>query len=203
MGEKYEWDILESIVDVVKTEALGDDGRILMKKSRFQTFKKKYDKYKEIYNKNKKHERFANWSFETQLLGYSYSENLRNVFAVKSGELADSLYFDALEGRQTMKFVGVVDDCFKRKSKNNNEYMKLMLSDEKGVVPCMMTNRRVRGPQGWRADNKLDQFIAENGGVPNKGNIVVAVGQKGDDILFLDRVSVMDRIIYMKLGDLK
>ena len=81
--------------------------------------------------------------------------------------------------------------------------MKLVVSDEKGTVPCMMTNRRVRTAQGWRADNKLDQFIAENGGVPSKGNIVVAVGQKGDDILFVDRMSVLDEIIYMKLGDLK
>ena len=203
LGSKYDWDILNSIVDVVQTEALGEDGRILMKQSRFATFKKKYDKYKEIYNKNKKHEKFANWYFETQLLGYSYSENLRNVFATNPGELCDTLYFDALEPRETMKFVGVVEDCFKRKSKNDNEYMKLVLADEKGSVPCMMTNRRVRTSQGWRADNKLDQFIGENGGVPNKGNIVVVVGQKGDDILFIDRMSIMDKIIYMKLGDLK
>ena len=203
LGPQYKWDILNSIVDAVKKEALGDDGRILMKKSRFETFKKKYDKYKEIYNKNKKHEKFANWYFETQLLGYSYSETLRDVFAVRPGELCTTLHFDELEPRETMKFVGIVEDCFKRKSRNDNEYMKLRVSDEKGTIACMMTNRRIRTSQGWRADNKLDEFIAENGSVPDKGNIVVAVGQKGDDILFVDRMSVLDKIIYMKLGDLK
>ena len=78
-----------------------------------------------------------------------------------------------------------------------------MVADEKGSIPCMMTNRRIRTAQGWRMDNKVDQFIAENGGVPEKGNIVVVVGQKGDDILFIDRMSILDQIIYMKLGDLK
>ena len=80
LGPQYNWDILESIVEAVKTQSLGDDGKILIKESRFETFKKKYSKYKEIYNKNKKHEKFANWYFETQLLGYSYSQNLREVF---------------------------------------------------------------------------------------------------------------------------
>ena len=203
LGEEYDWDILASIVDAVKNKRLGDDGKVLIKESRFETFKKKYEKYKEIYNKNKKHEKFANWYFENQLLGYSYSERLKEVFNVRSGELQDALYFDSLELRQSMKFVGVVTDCFKRKSRNDNDYMKLVLSDEKGTVHCMMTNRRVRSAQGWREDNKLDQFISENGGVPEKGNIVVVMGQKGEDILFVDRMSVMDKQIYMKLSDLK
>ena len=57
------------------------------------------------------------------------------------------------------KFVGVVEDCFKRKSKNNNDYMKLVISDEKGFIPCMMTNGRMKTAQGWRQVNKLDDFV--------------------------------------------
>lgn len=203
MGPEYNWDILNSIVACVKSSALGDDGRILMKTSRFETFKKKYAKYKEIYNKNKKHERFANWYFETELLGYSYSQNLRDVFSVRAGELSDALAFESLEARQGSKFVGVIEDIFKRKSQNGNDYIKVAISDEKGRIPCMMLNRKIRSSQGWVQQNKVDDFLAEHGSLPAKGSIAVIAGTKGDDILFIDRMSIMDKMIYMKLSDLK
>ena len=81
--------------------------------------------------------------------------------------------------------------------------MRLIISDEKGFIPCLMTNGAVRTHQGWRHSKKLDDFIAENGGIAQKGNIAVVVGQKGEDILFADRVAIMDQAIYMKLSDLK
>ena len=81
--------------------------------------------------------------------------------------------------------------------------MKLVISDEKGFIPCMMTNGRMKTPQGWRQVNKLDDFVSANGGIAEKGNIAVVVGQKGEDILFADRISIMDQAIYMKLSDLK
>ena len=203
MGEKYDWDILNSIVDCVKNESLGDDGKVLIKPSRFETFKKKYDKYKAIYNKNKKYENFANWYFENQLLGYSYSQNLRDVFRVSAGELSDSLTFESLELRESRKFVGTVEDVFKRRSKNGNEYIKLILSDEKGSIPCMMINRRARTNTGWVQKNSVEEFLSKNGGLPDKGSIAVVSGSKGEDILFIDSLSIMDEIIYMKLSDLK
>jgi len=53
LGEKYQYDILNSIHAAKSESLLADDGRPLMKESRFATFKKKYDKYKLIYDKNK------------------------------------------------------------------------------------------------------------------------------------------------------
>ena len=45
--------------------------------------------------------KFANWYFETQLLGYSYSQNLRDVFQVAPTELKDALYFDGMDLRDS------------------------------------------------------------------------------------------------------
>ena len=59
---------------------IADDEKPIMKKSRFETFKRKYDDYKEIYNKNKSHLRFANWFFERKYLGYSHSTQIKDVF---------------------------------------------------------------------------------------------------------------------------
>ena len=108
-----------------------------------------------------------------------------------------------MEKNESAKFVGVVEDCFKRKSRNNNDYMRLVISDEKGFIPCLMANGAMRTQQGWRQSKKLDDFIVQNGGIAQKGNIAVVVGQKGEDILFADRIAIMDQAIYMKLSDLK
>ena len=67
IGPKYDHDILKSIQACVKENTPGDDNRAIMSESRFNTFKKKYLPYKEIYDKNKRYEKFANWYFETQL----------------------------------------------------------------------------------------------------------------------------------------
>jgi len=46
-------------------------------------------------------------------------------------------------------------------------------------------------------------YIEDGHDIPVKDNIVVIVGRKGDDIIFVDDMSIMDQKIYMKLADLK
>ena len=67
LGKKYDYKLLDIIV-AAKEGLIGDDGKPLMKESRFQTFKKKYEKYKEIYLQNKTFEKFANWYFENKIV---------------------------------------------------------------------------------------------------------------------------------------
>ena len=57
---------------------------IYFSKKRFETLKKKYTPYKNIYDKNKRYEDFANWYFERNLLGFSHSNELKNVFGSQS-----------------------------------------------------------------------------------------------------------------------
>ena len=38
---------------------------------------------------------------------------------------------------------------------------------------------------------------------PSKNNIVILYGSKGDDILFLDNLKIMDEKIYMKLSEVR
>ena len=55
LGEKYEYKLLNAIADAKKGDLVGDDGKPLMKESRFNTFKKKYDPYKTIYDNIRPH----------------------------------------------------------------------------------------------------------------------------------------------------
>ena len=125
LGPKYEWDVLNTIQAVVKNNLIGDDGKPLMKESRFATFRKKYDLYKKIYDKNKKYEKFANWYFETKLLGYSPTINLKNVFTDNNQKFGDSLDFKHLQKESYGRFIGVVSDSLKGTSRNGNNYLKI------------------------------------------------------------------------------
>ena len=98
-----------------------------MKESRFETFRKKYDLYKQIYLKNKKYEKFANWYFENKLLGYSPSVTLKEVFSENGKKFGDSLDFKELAKDQGGRFIGVVADYFKGTSRNGNDYVKIVI----------------------------------------------------------------------------
>lgn len=195
LGPQHNFDILESIHKARKDNLIGDDGRPLMKDSRFETFKKKYDKYKSIYEQNIKYESFANWYFEKKLLGYSYSSRLKDVFKNESNSIKDSLYYNAMENNEKAKFIGSVEDSFRKTSANGNQYIKVLLSDELGNMPTMMVDSR--------RQRTCTNYLNKGNKIPSKDSIVVIVGRKAQDILFVDSMSIVDERIYMKLADLK
>ena len=162
-----------------------------MKESRTETFLKKYRPYKNIYDKNKSFEKFANWYFENQLLGYSYTHTLRDVFKNEAGNLMNCYEVCSTETNEGVKFVGVVKDCSRRLvSRNNNRYIRLTMADELGRIDCMFF------------DPKLERYLEEKGS-PEKDNIVTIVGKKSEDIVFVDDMNILDGRIYMKLSDVK
>ena len=194
LGEKYEYDILNAVHAAVKEQLVGDDGRPIMPEKRFGTLKKKYTPYKNIYDRNKRYEDFANWYFEKNLLGFSYSSELRNVFGKQTESLSNSLDFFDAEKNDRRKYIGVVEDSFKRKSKNGNNYLKVLLSDEFGRYNGIMVDGRQKN---------LQKYLDKGNKIPEKNNIVIAYGSKGDDVLFIDNLSIVDERIYMKLSDLR
>ena len=174
---------------------MADDNKPLMKESRFSTFKKKYDKYKLIYDKNKNYEDFANWFFEKHLLGYSYSKKLKDVFSDSDGAIRDSVYFNSMELNQRGKFIGTVEDSIRRTSANGNQYIKVILTDEHGTIPAIIVDNRRKA--------SCTDYISSGGKIPEKGNILIVVGRKGEDIIFIEDMNIMDEKIYMKLADIK
>ena len=203
LGEKYDYELLPLLADARDGKLIGDDGRLLMSPKRFDTFYKKYQPYKNIYEKNKKYEKFANWYFETQLLGYSYTTRLKDVFNLDS-LLLDSHEVENSKLNSQIKFIGVVDDCLKGTSRNGNDYLKLTLSDEIGSVSGLFMNSRRPGAGGrWVANNRLDEYIEKGNKLPEKSNIALIRARKGDDVCFIDDIRILDKNIYMKLSDTK
>lgn len=196
IGEKYDFDILRSIFDVVKNKMVGDDNKAIMSDKRFNTFKTKYADYREIYDKNSKFPKFANWYFETKLLGYSYSQVIRNIFSEQSSErYVDCLTFNSLDVNENVRMVGVVKDCFRKKSANGNKYAKLEISDENGKIKAMLLDSNQKA--------RLTEYLDNGNKLPKEESIVIVTGRKGEDILFIDKMSILDEKIYMKLSEIK
>jgi DNA-directed DNA polymerase III PolC len=193
LGEKHKYDVLNSIFTCVKDSLVGDDGRPIFTERTFETFKKKYGRYKEIYDLNKKHEKFANWYFESKILGYSHSFNLRDVFVDTNFTGVREL--KASESSDVSHIVGVVDDCVVGKSRANNRYMRINISDETGALVCIMSDNQRK--------QTLSNFLDNDGKKPQKGSIITVVGRKSSDAFFVDALKVIDEQIYMKLSELK
>ena len=194
LGESYDYDIITSIHDVKTQEMVGDDNRVIFKEKRFETFKKKYKPYKEIYEMNKLHNKYANWYFEEKLLGYSYSYNIREIFTYgQDFHSADAV--KDIEPRARVKFVGSLTDIIKRTSRNGNKYARLTMQDETGVLEGLFLDSEREG--------RLTNYLDSGKKLPNKGDVVIVFGSKGDDIVFLDKIVPLKDKIYMKLSELK
>ena len=70
-----------------------------------QTIRKKCEKYREIYDINKRSESFANWYYEKSLLGYTYGKTLQDIFtsSVRSDCIQMEEALDSLVAAQTEK----------------------------------------------------------------------------------------------------
>jgi DNA polymerase-3 subunit alpha len=196
LGEKYDFDILKTIHDCVKNKQIGDDNKPIMSDKRFQTFKQKYAGYREIYDKNSKYPKFANWYFETKLLGYSYSQIVKNIFSEEDSEkYVNCMTFNSLDINENVRIVGVVKDCFRKKSSNGNKYAKLEIADETGKVKAMLLDSRQKA--------RLTEYLDNGNKLPKEESIVIITGKKGEDILFIDKLAILDEKIYMKLSEIK
>ncbi len=194
LGKSYDYDIITSIHDVKTQDMVGDDNRVIFKDKRFETFKKKYKPYKEIYEMNKVHNKYANWYFEEKLLGYSYSYNIREIFTYgQDFHSADAV--KDLEPRARVKFVGSLTDIIKRTSRNGNKYARLTMQDETGVLEGLFLDSEREG--------RLTDYLDSGKKLPNKGDVVIVFGSKGDDIVFLEKIVPLKDKIYMKLSELK
>jgi DNA polymerase-3 subunit alpha len=196
IGQQYNFDILASIKECVEKEMIGDDNKKIMSPKRFETFKKKYSAYREIYDKNSKHQKFANWFFEKKLLGYSYSHLIKDIFKDSNNDrFTTTLEFISSENNESVRMVGWVSEAEKRTSRNGNKYLKVSFQDEFGSLFSMMMDNS--------SQPKMTQYYESGGITPKKDSIVILTGKKNNDTLFIDNLFILDEKIYMKLSELK
>jgi len=194
IGERFGYDVLNSISEIVEKKILGDDNKPIISEKRFNTFKNNFAKYREIYQHNRKFEKFANWWYETALLGYSYSNSLKECFDDEFSAMIDTEELSNLMPRESFKIAVQVVDFFTKKSAAGNKYMNISGSDDKGLAKFLFIDNR--------REEKLTDFLA-SGQKINKGDILIISGSKSGDANFVDTIKIIDTKIYMKANDLK
>lgn len=194
IGERFGYDVLDSISEIVEKKILGDDNKSIISEKRFETFKKNFKKYREIYSHNRKFEKFANWWYETTLLGYSYSFSLKDCFLDEFGMMINTQELENLGEKESFKMAVQVTDFFSKTSAAGNKYMNITANDDKGTAKFLFMDN-ARGA-------KLTDFL-DSGGKVCKGDVLIISGSKSGDANFVDSIKVIDTKIYMRAADLK
>jgi len=189
LGTKFDFDLIKIIKSLIDKE--DEDGKICIKASRFETIKKKYSPYKEIYQQNSKSESLANWYYEKKLLGYSHANSLRTVFRQSIPNLQSIREVNNSPVGSRVGFVSTVEDYYKGKSRRGSAYIRLTNSDETGVITSLQFNR------------KIDESKLINGKEPSKEDIVIIRGLKKEDAVFIDNIGIQSQKIFTKLSELK
>lgn len=187
---EVKWDVLNAIYYL--STHTDDGGKPLLKPSRFETIKKRYQPYREIWEMNRRNERLANFFYEKTVLGYSYSENVRSIYdGDNMGLLSVHDVSEAPEGER-IRFIGFVKEPYRAKTKAGNDGFKMTVTDETGEITVRFFNDRIKMVE------KL------NGRLPEELDLVICDGQKKDgSTVFLDRCGIQTSKIYLKLRDLK
>ena len=195
LSEEKKCDLME-IVKYLNQTLKDKNGKPVIKDSRIETIRRNFGPYKQIYDKNRRNEDFANWYYENALLGYTHGKFLRRV----SEEYSHLESVETALGKtdnSRVNFIGTVEDTYSAKSRKGTPYLRLTIQDETGVCTVMIFTQKNR-------DN-IANCRRDNGGtLPVKKGIVIVKGTKMDgDTIFADLVRVQDQKIYMKLSEIK
>ena len=195
LSEEKKCDLME-IVKYLNQTLKDKNGKPVIKDSRIETIRRNFGPYKQIYDKNRRNEDFANWYYENALLGYTHGKFLRHVSEEYSHLESIETAMNKDENSR-VNFIGTVEDTYSAKSRKGTPYLRLTIQDETGVCTVMIFTQKNR-------DN-IANCRRDNGGtLPVKKGIVIVKGTKMDgDTIFADLVRIQDQKIYMKLSEIK
>jgi hypothetical protein len=95
-----------------------------------------------------------------------------------------------------VKMVGVVDETYRGKTKKSNStFYRFQLKDEVGSVSAMFLD-------GGK-HQRLTEYLEDGLKIPDKDDIVVFTGRKGEDVLWIENIAILNDKIYMKLSDVQ
>lgn len=190
LGQQKDFDLVEIIKHL--KEFKDEKGKPIIKESRYETIKKNYKPYLEIYNQNKSSENFANWYYEKMLLGYTYNKTLKDIFSENRPDLMSIRDVNQLSQGRTVIFVGRIEECNEGVSREKKtKYYRAMVSDEGDSIKTMIFS------------TKKEECSDMNNGLPKEGNIVVVRGKKMDGVVFADVIGIQDHKVYTRLSEIK
>ena len=190
LAPQFNFDLFNTLkhIKTIKNEK----GKPFFRETRLETIRGKLKKYNEIYDKNSKHERLANYFFELNNLGFVYSDTLPNILREYYPEIIDLNQIKNLIDNEKVVVCGAVNDFKYWKSREKKtDCCKVVVSDATSSVELLLFN------------DKISQNEVQNGGKFEKGWLIVANGWKKGDSIFCDKIVNQNIKIFTKLADLK
>lgn len=198
LGEEFKFDLFKLLKTVVKEGRKCENGKThIVKASRYETIKRDSEKYLKIYQMNAKNEKLANWFFENKLLGYVYSSTLHSILKDDIQGLSALDTFDSFADGERVVFTGLVVDVHNTRSKNGKKMFRLVIEDGNKQLMTIFFDKSF---ETWCEENRDEQGKLP---LPAKEDIVYIVGKKSNDIVFLEKMTVLDGKVYLKLSDLE
>lgn len=187
LAKEFNYDLMAT-VEGLKTRQ-DEKGKPLLKESVLDTWRRNIAPYWENYQNNMRNEGFALYIAERNLLGFSYSNTLFNLFSSKVDGLVPVGEAAQEPKGIEVSFVCFVDKVYKgvgRKSKK--PYLRWELSDESGNVKAMLNG-----------NDKIQGCVEFNGRMPDVDDIIIVHGKTGDDgMVFGDSAIIQESPVKLK-----
>jgi DNA polymerase-3 subunit alpha len=189
-------DILMLIKKCVE-ELKDENGKPLIKESRFNTIKSKYQKFKEIYLLNSRNEDLASYFYELNCIGFSYSQKLADIYKKTNPDIKSLSEVRGCAEKEHILCVGVVQEVISRKSKkSNNPYLKITVADEESTLECFLFVSNYGDKIQECRDNN-------NGKIPVEGDVLVITGsKKGSNAVYADCIGIQTQKVFTGLRQL-
>lgn len=203
-GEAFGYDVLKLLKAVGEGKILNDKGKPIINDTRLETLRKNYTGYKALYDHNCKHQKFCHWFFERKLLGYSYSETLRDVFKDPKEKFSPLLELISIADKDEVVIVGVVTEYAKSKSKKNDKaYLRVNLSDEGGKTTLLFFDKEKLQPKQEPDEIKQPMSFWMKGNKLAEDSILIVAGKKSGDVVFVDNMKIVETEVFLKTSQLK
>ena len=136
-------------------------------------------------NKTSQAELMASWGDESKnWIGRSARVSIEKTRAF--GKIVWPIYLEAEDKGEIEEDIPVLED---------DEIATVEIQDDFGKVNFMLANNR--------RSATLDNYINGGGEKPKEDQIVFVYGSKGEDIIFGEKITILDEKIYTKLSEVK
>lgn len=186
LAKDYDYDLMDTLRAL--KDRKDEKGKPLLKEGPLATFRKKLGPYWNEYQNNIRNEDFTLYIVERNLLGFSYSNTLFNLFSKKvEGLIPVGEVAEEPKGVE-VSFVAFVGEIKKGTGKQSKKpYQRYELTDESGTINGMISGQ-----------DRIQGCLEFNGKPVEEDMIVICHGIKGDGIVFIDSMIIQESPISVK-----
>lgn len=202
-GEKYNYDLLNILLDIKDGKLLSDGKEIISTKKRktksgekssWDTFYSKYLPHKLEWSSYAKYVDFYNYYYEQDILGFAYSKKL---FEILESEYKGIIHLGDLEDAVEDSIVtscGIVQEANVGKTQKGNKKLTLTIGDEYGQsrVQVFNFNRFDRATRTTEFLSNVDDLKDQYGRLPEKKDVIVFRGTKKTNTVFADKIRILN-----------